>query len=73
MSLRYEAGDKRRPYIECDASGCANRLRIDARSFALGASLTPLASTGWASVDPDGERQDFCAQHAEQARSNEGG
>ena len=68
MSLRYEAGDKRRPYGECDASGCASRLTIDARSFALGTSLTPLQSTGWATVDPDGDRQDFCADHAGQGK-----
>jgi hypothetical protein len=73
MSLRYEAGDKRRPYIACDASGCANRLRINARNFALGASLTPLASTGWATVDPEAERRDFCADHADQATAETAG
>jgi hypothetical protein len=30
----------------------------------------PLESTGWATVDPDGDRQDFCADHAGQAGKN---
>jgi hypothetical protein len=72
MSLRYEAGDKRRPYVECDASGCPNRLAASGRSFALGTSLTPLPSTGWATVDPEGDRQDFCADHASQAKREAG-
>lgn len=61
MSLHYENGDLRRPYLQCDADGCRNRLR---KGFLLAVPLMPSPDTGWKTEDPTGERRDFCAEHA---------
>jgi hypothetical protein len=65
MSVHYEGGDQRKPYLQCDKPGCRNRLRTTQRgNFRLGTDLTALPSTGWVKVAMDGDRRDYCGEHA---------
>jgi hypothetical protein len=65
MSVKHESGDQRKPYLQCDEPGCRNRLRTTQKgNFRLGADLTPLPATRWVSVSRDGDRRDYCGEHA---------
>jgi hypothetical protein len=64
MSVHYESGDKRRPYVQCDQDGCQNRLTTRDNAFVLGTGMTPTSTTGWKTLDPNGERRDYCTTHA---------
>ena len=66
MTLRFRSGDMRQPYLQCDAEGCRNQLS-GRDSFGLGTHLTPRPTTGWRSVDVEGERRDYCLKHAAQS------